>query len=111
MRKLTPIFYGRDVRVCPHDPMRLYCTMSTAASGETGTVWHSRDLGKSWDRFDKPTKAQSTMMAAAPSLSQRGVVYATTRKGQVFGTTDDGAHWQVVPLPKGCNGVLALGVS
>ena len=111
MRKRTPIFYGRDVRVCPHDPNRLFCTMSTAASGETGTVWHSRDLGQSWERFDKPTKAQSTMMAAVPSPSRPGVVYAVARKGQVFGTTDDGAHWQEVPLPKGCNGALALGVS
>jgi len=111
MRKRTPIFYGRDIRVSPHDPNTLYATMSTAANGATGTVWRSTDLGRNWARFDSPTRAESTMMAACPSPSDRRVVYAAARKGQVFGTLDEGATWQEVPLPKGCTGVMALAVS
>jgi photosystem II stability/assembly factor-like uncharacterized protein len=111
MRKLSPIFYGRDIRVSPHDPNTLYATLSTAASGATGTVWRSTDLGRSWARFDTPTKAQSTMMAVVPSPRDPGVVYAATRKGEAFGTVDGGASWQEVPLPKGCIGVMAVALN
>ncbi|WP_187830249.1 WD40/YVTN/BNR-like repeat-containing protein [Siccirubricoccus phaeus] len=111
MRKLSPIFYGRDIRVSPHDPNTLYATLSTAANGATGTVWRSTDLGRSWARFDTPTRARSTMMAAAPSPRDAGVVYAAARKGEIFATLDGGASWQEVPLPQGCLGVMALAVN
>lgn len=111
MRKLSPIFYGRDVRISPHDPRTIYATLSTAASGETGTVWRSTDLGQSWARFDTPTRAASTMMAVVPSPRDAAVVYAAARKGEVFGTVDGGATWRETPLPKGCTGVMALAVS
>ena len=111
MRKLSPIFYGRDVRISPHDPKVVYATLSTAASGETGTVWRSPDLGRSWARFDPPTRAASTMMAVVPSPRDAAVVYAAARKGQVFGTVDGGATWRETPLPKGCMGVMALAVN
>ena len=111
MRKRTPIFYGRDVRVSPHDPNTLYATMSTAANGATGTVWRSTDLGRNWARFDPPTRATSTMMAVVPSPRDRAVVYAAARKGQVFATLDEGASWAEVPLPQGCTGVMALAVN
>ena len=111
MRKRSPIFYGRDVRVSPHDPNTLFATLSTSALGATGTVWRSSDLGRNWARFDTPTKAQSTMMAVVPSPSDRRVVYSATRKGEVFGTLDDGATWQEVPLPNGCTGVMALAIN
>lgn len=111
MRKRTPIFYGRDIRVSPHDPRTLYCTMSTSAVGETGTVWRSTDIGRSWARFDPPTRAQATMMAVAPSPRDPGVVYSCARKGQVFGTLDGGATWRETPLPQGCTAVMALAVN
>ena len=76
MRKRTPIFYGRDVRVSPHDPNTLFATMSTAANGATGTVWRSQDLGRNWARFDTPTKAESTMMAVVPSPREAPVTRA-----------------------------------
>ena len=111
MRKRSPIFYGRDIRVSPHDPNTLFATLSTSAIGATGTVWRSQDVGKTWARYDTPTVAHSTMMAVAPSLSERKIVYAAARKGEVFGTLDDGETWQDVPLPKGCVAVMALAVS
>ena len=111
LRKRSPIFYGRDIRVSPHDPKTLFATLSTSAVGETGQVWRSPDLGESWARFDPPTEARSTMMAAVPSPSDPAVVYAAARKGQVFGTTDGGATWAETPLPDRCKAVMALAVS
>ena len=111
MRNRSPIFYGRDVRVSPHDANTLYATLSTSANGATGTVWRSTDAGKNWSRFDHPTTAHSTMMAVVPSPSDRRVVYAATRKGEVFGTLDEGATWIEAPMPKGCLAVMALAVN
>ena len=111
MRKVSPIFYGRDIRISPHDPNTIYAALSTSASGETGTVWRSRDLGRSWARFDTPTKARSTMMAVVPSPRDSAVVYSAARKGEVFGTLDGGATWQETPLPEGCKSVMALAVN
>lgn len=111
MRKRSPIFYGRDIRVSPHDPKTLYATLSTSAAGDTGTVWRSQDLGATWERFDTPTRARSTMMAAVPSPRDPRVVYAAARKGQVFCTLDGGATWQEVPLPAGCSAVMALAMN
>ncbi len=111
MQQRSPIFYGRDIRVCPHDPNTLYATLSTAANGATGTVWRSTDLGRNWARFDTPTRANGTMMAVAPSPRDRGVVCSVTRKGDAFATLDGGATWQDMPLPKGCQGVMALALN
>ncbi|MSP00588.1 MAG: hypothetical protein EXR07_06000 [Acetobacteraceae bacterium] len=111
MRKLSPIFYGRDIRVSPHDANTLFATLSTSAGGATGTIWRTTDAGKSWARFDSATQAHSTMMAVVPSPSDRRVVYAATRKGEVFGTLDEGATWLEAPLPNGCLAVMALAVN
>ena len=62
-------------------------------------------------RFDTQTQARSTMMAVVPSPSYKAVVYSATRKGEVFGTLDEGATWMEAPLPKGCSGVMALAVN
>jgi photosystem II stability/assembly factor-like uncharacterized protein len=111
MRKLSPIFYGRDIRVSPLEPETLFATLSVSSGGETGTVWRSPDLGKNWARFDAPTRALSTMTAVAPSPRDARVVYAAARKGQVFATLDGGETWQEAPLPTGCISVLALGIN
>ena len=111
MRKVSPITYGRDIRASPHDPNTLYATLSTAASGATGSVWRSRDAGASWRRFDAPLTPDGTMMAAVPSPRDAAVVYAATRRGEVYGTLDEGASWRKAPLPKECGPVMALAVN
>jgi photosystem II stability/assembly factor-like uncharacterized protein len=111
MRRLSPITYGRDIRVSPHDPNTLYATLSTAANGATGSVWRSGDLGRSWKRLDEGLTPAGTMMAAVPSPRDPAVVYAATRKGEVYGTRDGGATWQAAPLPAGCTAVMALAVN
>jgi photosystem II stability/assembly factor-like uncharacterized protein len=111
LRARSPIVYGRDIRISPHDPNTLYATLSVSAAGDTGTVWRSTDLGRNWMRFDPPTHAHSTMMAAVPSPRDANVVYAVARKGEAFATLDGGVTWRDVPLPPGCNGVMALAVN
>jgi photosystem II stability/assembly factor-like uncharacterized protein len=111
VRSVSPIFYGRDVRPSPHDRDVLFATLSTSANGATGNAWRSDDVGKSWTRIDPGVAPGSTLMAVAPSLRERGVIYTAARKGEVFGTRDGGASWQAVPLPAGCLGVMSLAVS
>ncbi len=111
MRKLSPIFYGRDVRASPHDTNTLFATLSTSAGGATGSIWRSTDVGKSWERFDKPLQPNGTMMAVVPSPADAKVVYGATRKGDVFGTLDNGETWLSAPLPEGCKAVMALAVN
>jgi photosystem II stability/assembly factor-like uncharacterized protein len=110
MRKVSPITYGRDIRPSPHDPATLYATLSTAASGATGSMWRTRDLGRSWQRIDAGLTPDGTMMGVAPSPRDPKVVYGATRRGQVFGTLDDGATWHAAPLPEGCRAVMTLAV-
>jgi photosystem II stability/assembly factor-like uncharacterized protein len=110
MRKVSPITYGRDIRPSPHDPATLYATLSTAASGATGSMWRTRDLGKSWERIDAGLTPDGTMMGVAPSPRDPRVVYGATRRGQVFGTLDDGATWHAAPLPEGCRAVMTVAV-
>jgi photosystem II stability/assembly factor-like uncharacterized protein len=111
LRKRSPIVYGRDIRACPHDPRTLYATLSTSAGGATGSIWRSRDLGESWDRLDAGLTPNGTMMAAVPSPIDPGVIYGATRRGEVFGTLDDGANWHAAPLPEGCRAVMAVAVN
>ncbi|MFZ4411070.1 MAG: WD40/YVTN/BNR-like repeat-containing protein [Paracraurococcus sp.] len=111
MRDRSPIHYGRDIRVSPHDPNTLYATLSTAANGATGTIWRSTDLGREWARFDPQNTPGSTLMAVVPSPRDPKVVYAAARKGEVFGTLDEGASWQQVPLPAGCQAVMTLAMN
>jgi photosystem II stability/assembly factor-like uncharacterized protein len=110
MRDHSPITYGRDIRVSPRDPNTLYATLSTAASGATGSIWRSRDVGRSWDRIDPQLTPNGTMMWVAPSARDDGVVYGATRKGEVWGTLDGGQSWHAAPLPGGCRAVMTLAV-
>jgi hypothetical protein len=108
MRGHSPIVYGRDIRVSPHDPATIYATLSTSAMGATGSIWRSTDLGRNWRRFDSGLTVGSTMMAVVPSPRNPDVVHAVTRKGQSFSTRDGGATWRETPMPAGCLGVMAL---
>jgi photosystem II stability/assembly factor-like uncharacterized protein len=111
MRRHSPITYGRDIRVSPLEPGTLYATLSTAASGATGSMWRSRDAGRSWERIDPQLTPDGTMMGVAPSPRDAGVVYGATRRGEVWGTLDGGATWHAAPLPEGCRAVMTLAVN
>ena len=105
--RFSPLRYGRDVRVSPHDPRVLYACLSEAAVSEAGALYRSTDVGRSWARFDK-VAAHGTMMGVALHPRDPAQVFAAARYGQVFGTLDGGRTWSEHTLPEGCLDVYAI---
>jgi photosystem II stability/assembly factor-like uncharacterized protein len=105
--RFSPLTYGRDVRVSPHDPRMLYACLSPAARSQDGSLWKSPDLGQSWTRVDRGIKAESTMMAMALHPRDPDQIHCVSRTGQLFGTVDGGATWSEHRLPAGVQDVYA----
>jgi len=61
--RFSPLTYGRDIRVSPHDPKVMYACLSPAARSTDGSIYRSGDVGQTWKRFDHGVKAEATMMA------------------------------------------------
>jgi photosystem II stability/assembly factor-like uncharacterized protein len=106
--RFSPLTYGRDIRVSPHDPRTLFACLSPAARSEDGSLYMSRDVGRTWSRFDHGVKAESTMMALALHPRDPERVYCASRTGQVFGTDDGGHAWREDRLPAGVLDVYAM---
>jgi hypothetical protein len=86
----------------------MYAALSIAAVSDAGSLYRSRDLGESWQRFDHDVSIDSTLMIIAESPSNPDRVWCAARRGQVFGTEDGGKTWQQHKLPGGVEGVYAL---
>lgn len=95
--RFSPFTYGRDVKVSPQDPNTLYACLSVAASSKDGALYRSRDVGKTWQRFDK-VQPHGTLMSVALHPSDAEQVYVAARYGEVFGTQDGGESWRATPL-------------
>jgi photosystem II stability/assembly factor-like uncharacterized protein len=106
--RFSPLTYGRDIRVSPHDPRTLFACLSPAARSEAGSMYRSRDLGETWSRFDHGVKAESTMMGLALHPRDPDRAYCASRTGQVFGTADGGRSWHESRLPDGVLDVYAI---
>jgi photosystem II stability/assembly factor-like uncharacterized protein len=106
--RFSPLTYARDVKVSQHDPRTMYAALSVAAVSDEGSLYWSRDLGETWQRFDHGVTMKSTLMIIAESPSDPDCVFCATRRGQVFGTEDGGKHWREDPLPDGVEGVYGL---
>ncbi len=106
--RFSPVTYGRDIRVSPHDPRVLYAALSVAASSSFGSLYRSDDVGRSWHRVDAGTDPHSTLMAVALHERDGAQVYTAARTGQVFGTADGGASWAALPLPETAKQVYSL---
>jgi photosystem II stability/assembly factor-like uncharacterized protein len=106
--RFSPLTYGRDIRVSPHDPRVLYACLSPAARSEDGSLYRSDDLGQSWKRFDHGMKAERTMMGVAVHPRDAGQVYCVSRCAQVFGTQDGGKTWRESRIPGGVQDVYAI---
>lgn len=106
--RFSPLTYGRDIRVSPHDPRTLYACLSPAARSEDGSLYRSTDLGRTWSRLDHGVKANATMMALALHPRDPEQVYCVSRCAQVFGTQDGGTTWRESRLPDGVKDVYAL---
>jgi photosystem II stability/assembly factor-like uncharacterized protein len=106
--RFSPVRYGRDIRVSPHDPTVLYACLSPAAQSTDGALYKSEDLGLSWRRFDHGVAAEATMMGVALHPRDPDQVYGITRCGQIFGTRDGGSSWHEHRLPPGREDTYAI---
>lgn len=106
--RFSPLRYGRDVRVSPHDPSVLYACLSPASRSRDGSLYRSNDIGRTWTRFDHTIHAKATMMAVALHPGDPDQVYCVSRVGQVFGTADGGRSWSEFLLPDTCKDVFCL---
>jgi len=105
--RFSPFTYGRDVKVSPQDPNTLYACLSVAASSKDGALYRSRDIGRTWRRFDK-IQPHGTLMSVCLHHADAEQVYIAARYGEVFGTQDGGESWRETPLPSGVQHIYAL---
>ena len=106
--RFSPMTYGRDLRVSPHDPKVLYAALSPAFRSADGAIYKSEDVGQTWKRFDHGVKAEAAMMGVAVHPRDPQRVYAISKAGQVFGTRDGGASWAERRLPEGVGDCYAI---
>jgi len=108
INRFSPLTYGRDIRVSPHDPKVLYACLSPAARSTDGSIYRTDDVGQTWKRFDHGVKAEATMMGVTVHPHDPNQVYGVSRFGQVFGTQDGGRSWSESRLPEGVRDVYAV---
>jgi photosystem II stability/assembly factor-like uncharacterized protein len=106
--RFSPLTYGRDIRVSPHDPKVMYACLSPAARSTDGAIYRTEDVGQTWKRFDHGVKAEATMMAVTVHPRDPNQVYGVSRFGQVFGTQDGGQTWHEHRLPEGARDLYAV---
>jgi photosystem II stability/assembly factor-like uncharacterized protein len=106
--RFSPLTYGRDLRVSPHDPNVLYAALSPAFSSSDGGIFCSDDVGKTWKRFDHGVKAEATMMGVAVHPRDPQQVVGVSKTGQVFTTGDGGDSWNGQRLPAGAGDCYAV---
>lgn len=99
VRRFAPFRYTRDLRVSPVQPETFYACFSISSRSEKGAMYRSPDLGETWVRADPEMDARSTIMGFGIHATEHGGIASVTRHGQVFHTTDDGAHWSETQLP------------
>jgi len=105
--RFSPFTYGRDIKVSPQESSTLYACLSVAASSKDGALYRSRDLGETWQRFDK-VQPHGTLMSVGLHHADAKQVYIAARYGEVFGTLDGGESWRETPLPTGVQHIYAL---
>jgi photosystem II stability/assembly factor-like uncharacterized protein len=108
INRFSPLTYGRDIRVSPHDPKVMYACLSPAARSTDGSIYRTDDVGQTWKRFDHGVKAEATMMGVAVHPRDPNQVYGVSRFGQVFGTQDGGHSWNETRLPEGVRDVYTV---
>lgn len=106
--RFSPVTYARDIRVSPQDPRTLFACLSVAAAGDFGALYRSQDIGKTWKRMDEAIRPTSTLMAVAVHPSNPSMVFSASRRGQVFGTVNNGTTWIETQLPASVKDVYAL---
>ena len=109
LEKLGPIgTYCRCLREAPDDPRTLYLTAGPSFNGNSGALYKSRDVGRSWERIDLGHTPQSTLFGVAINAAQPSQMYCCTADGEVFGSQDSGGSWMAYPLPEKARELRAI---
>jgi photosystem II stability/assembly factor-like uncharacterized protein len=75
---------------------------------EHGTIYRSRDGGRSFEPLALPDGIASTVFGISLAPGEPRRVAAATKQGQVLLSIDGGDHWQVSQLPAEAHPVYAL---
>jgi len=106
--RFSPLTYARDIRPAPQDPTRLYACLSVHATGDTGSLAKSDDLGATWRRIDHGVPVHATFMQLALKARDPDQVFGAARNGQIVGSVDGGKSWSEHRLPAGCEDVYGV---
>lgn len=102
-----PSQFGFPLAIHPHDPSTIYVIPHSEPDAGRhmidghAAVWSSRDRGDSWRRLDNGLPRDDAYLTvlregmAMDTLDPAGV-YFGTENGQVFGSADEGAQWQLI---------------
>ena len=97
--------YCRDLLVAPDDPNTIYLAAGAgggAAPPDTvqeGALFRSRDVGETWEKLDLGEVPPGRMMQVAIDPAAPEHIYCTAYSGEVYSSSDGGAHWNKSILP------------
>jgi photosystem II stability/assembly factor-like uncharacterized protein len=105
--RFSPLTYGRDLRVSPHDPEVLYAALSPAFRSYDGGIFRSDDVGRTWRRFDRGGSWQrlalpnptADVWSITVHPSDRRTIYAGFGPIGVYRSDDGGDRWQQLADP------------
>jgi len=85
--------YFRSLKQPAENSDVVIASVGDKPSGEAGQLLISRDFGESWAEARMDTPANSTIWSIGTHPSDASLLYAATIFGQIFKSTDGGAHW------------------
>jgi photosystem II stability/assembly factor-like uncharacterized protein len=102
-----PSDFGFPLSIHPNNPATLWVIPHTGPEagrhmiGGHAAVWRSRDRGESWQQLDAGLPSENAYVtvlreAMGTDRLDPGGVYFGTSTGQVFGSADEGDHWQLI---------------
>ena len=94
----------------PQDPNTLYAALSVAAASKDGGIYRSTDRGATWGRFDKVQVHGTIMSVGLHHGDADQVIIGARYDGEIFGTGDGGATWELLPLPPGVKDIYSVAV-
>ena len=111
LERFSPIKYSRGVQVAPNDPNTLYACVGKEFVSAEGGIMRTMDQGDTWHRLDHDIETNSTTFGIGINAQKPEQVYFCTRKGQVFGTHDNGDSWKEHSLPESALNVISVACS
>ena len=94
IKDVFPLGYPRGIRVQPGDPRVVYVTIGDSTPGRTGTIMRSRDTARTWESLSLPVQPNSAMWVVNAQPFEPQVVYAGSRFGYLYRSTDGGDSWE-----------------